>query len=365
MQDYKDNNLKIGSNGFSGENNGKINQNDRRKVTIVNKYEYKEVPEEELQKRKEKQESKRYGLLSNVGEVKRCLAILTDHVSISKNDNVSRYTLIHVIDKNTNEYLSDHMQIDKEMVDEFISKKYREGKLCLVEIVGEVEKYGNNNDRVAINITKSKNSYIKRADPSFTTIKPQKYNNKITPEQRVRVDIRLQHKDDLELMYIINKLRQLLNYSTQPNNLPDDYVYNFVVNQYLVNSCHKDLYSGNLPYYRMNVNHYIDLIYILSYAFIIVDSITRSDIISIMRMISMTVCSFMGLENNKRYNDCEGIRRFANKIGLEFWQVKDAINYMVKDFKLDDIKIIPIDKLRKTSQKFLLDKNNLFKIMNY
>ena len=369
MQDYKENNFKIGSNGFSGENNGKVYQNDNRKNCNnninINKYEYKEVSEEEIQRRKEKQESERYGLIVNLGNIIKCTGILTDHVSVSREDNIARYTVLNVVNKDTNEFLSDHLQIDFEEVCCSINKKYRIGKLCMIEFMGRVTKYGKGNDRIAVDVTTNNKFYVKRIDKSYTRANPKSYPTNISSIQRSIVDMKLKDKEDYQLMRIINTIREWINDLTRPNNIPDDYIYNYLIHQYLLNKHHNDIYLGELPNYRLNVNHYIDIIHMLNYIYIGLSAVDSSDIITILQSVSIVLCSFMGLNKEKVYKESNGITQFAIKMGLtekEKYKVVDIIDHMIKDFKLQNVPLVEKDFVIKSSHKFIYDYRELFNI---
>lgn len=369
MQDYNQSmrDINMQDNNFSGENNGKVYQIDERKncnnvITVKKISMYQELSEEELQRRKQRYESKRYGLQSKLGHVIKCIAILTDHVSVSKEDNVARYTLLNIVDKETNEFLSDHMQINKEKVDKSISKKYRDDKLCFVEIIGEVEKYGKDDDRIAVDISKSNSWYIKRIDGSFTkTYVGDSSKADLSDIERIRINSKLQYKDDYEIEQLIHMIKSCINDFTRPNNIPDDYLYNYIIHQYLVNKHHKDIFIGKLPS-RLNINNLVEILHLTNYTYVILEKLSSSDIVTILKLVSLSLCSFMGYENNKRYKECDGISLFANKMNVKWFEVKDIIDYMIKDFKLIDLPIIPKDEIITTSINLMSNHKLLYKL---
>lgn len=321
----RDNNSKNMLN-VTETNNGKIISNRNKqnsvdksqKITVNNIH----LTPEELKERREREiKEKRYGLAAKCGTVVKCIGILTSHVTIDKETRTKRYTVKNVVDKVTSEYLTDHMQLEKDIVDKVI--KPEKGKLYLIEIYGEAYRYGDGVDRYSVDPSLNPHGYVKLIDSEYVNSNYTDYSISIPFTKELSNKIKMDYSDN-QLKNLINYNRQFMNTITSTYNVCNDFIYNFIINQYMCNSSHRSLYESELPLSCLATNDYIDLVYITSYACYILSCSEKGDLMNDFRYIANSVYDFI-----------QEVEYHAFNLDIEATQVKEIRKFLKKDFDLD------------------------------
>lgn len=335
----------IGNNNIFNDNS--INDNS---VTVINNYTYTELSKKELKESKLKEQSARFGLATLCGESVRCYGILIDNI-IGCKDNIDRSTVINLIDLNTGKYLSDHININKSWV-----KRVYNGRLTFIEIYGRVYKYDDGNDRFAIDPTQLKNGYIKRASQliinPYNTIDYVKMNT-VSYTEMDEIEDWLQYDlNTNELKVLIKYLKIYINRLTK-TDIHEDFLYNYIINNYLLNSSQFELFYKEIPMNKLNKNHYVELIYLLSNVIIMLSKNNDNDLITVLNGISKLLLSFMGVVPKLDYKKLNPYNRFKHSLSVSDRQMDYVVNNIMNNFKIHQCELQYKNELIKEACHFL------------
>lgn len=310
------NDINIGNrNNLENKQN---NVDKSQKITVNNIH----LTPEELKERREREiNEKRYGLAAKCGEVVKCIGILTSNITMDNKTHTKRYTIKNVVDKVTSEYLTDHMQLEKDVVDRVI--KPEKGELYIIEIYGEVGKYGDGVDRYKVDPSLNPHGYVKLIESDYVNSNYTDYNVTIPFTKELLNKIKLNYSDN-QLKNLINYNRNYMNQITSTYNICKDFIYNFIINQYMCNSSHRSLYESELPMSCLATNEYIDLVFLTSYACYILSCSEKGNLVNDFKCIAKAVYDFI-----------QEVEYIASVFDIDSSHVIEVRRFLKKDFSLN------------------------------
>lgn len=278
---------------------------------------------------------------------------MINNIIVDKNE-VERSTVINLIDLNTGKYLSDHINIEKDSVEHITNKT--SSRLVFIEIYGRVYKYDDGYDRYAIDPKKLSNGYVKQLNDKvinpFDVIDYSKLNNISYTEMSYIEDWLQYDLNTNELKHILNYLRMYINRLTS-TDLGNDFIYNYIINNYLLNSSQYELYYKELPIKKLNKNHYVELIYLLSNVIIKLSDKNEFSIINALEEISKILLPFMGIIPKLNYKESPLYIQFANNLNVNKSQLLYVTNNIMRNFEIRPFELQYKNELIKEACHFL------------
>lgn len=239
------------NNNFTAGNDinqkfNKSNQNNINKFEINNLIPVRKTKEDI---EREMKETMRPCLRDNVGKLVTCFGYV-----VSKYDNLGDgvYTVINVIDREGN-YLADHIQLD--FKPSLYHYDYSIGDY--IRFTGYITEYNRNNGTKDFNINITEKIYM---IPSRLH-----YDGEIISDDNIKYDkIRdyLSNSNITKINNLIEKLRQEINDLTKYYYI-DDFIYYYVLNQFMLNTATYKIYEGELRDYNVHDTIKILLLFIL------------------------------------------------------------------------------------------------------
>ena len=246
------------SNVLNNSNNNKFKNNSDNENSFNKNMSITYISEKEEKKRLEKEsKEKRYGLAKHEQEMIRCRGLLLHNNKVKVLNSGKRvYTVINIVDSITGNFLSDHIQINADVVDEYIDESSRE--IYLIEFGGRVYNYDETRpDAYSVDVAHEK-GFLEIQNTFHMVNEIEVYCGDV----KVMKDY-LSNLNVNELAIIIEYLRKLLNNMTK-SDLGENFIYNYILNQLMFNMNNKDLCSMRLPLEHLRTNHLIDFIVLLS-----------------------------------------------------------------------------------------------------
>lgn len=288
------NNSKVIRVNDKGVNTGSINiDNINNSTNVYNKQISYTTKEQERSKLKENCKNKRYGLMLYQDEIVRCRGLLLHNKppKIIKSTNKEIYTVINITDINTGFYLSDHIQIDAKVVDDVISRDLND--VFLIEFAGKVYNYDESRkDAYSIDVT-HENGFVRiLSSRLFIT---EEIDCGLEDSKKMityLLNLNRNHK-----LTIIDELRKSINDYTR-NDLGENFLYNYIINQFMCNMNNIDLYHLKLPLEHITDDKMIDIIVLLS-ATIMYLSTYPTNIDYLFANVSQYVSSVQNVQNYK------------------------------------------------------------------
>lgn len=361
---------KINDINNSGEINSSFNQseviNSHNKSIIVNEYIYEEISKEKLKEMRKKEKAARFGLASICGNSVRCIGLLIDNI-ICDSDGIERSTVINLIDLNTGKYLSDHINIERKSVSHILNKEREisepiNQRVSFVEIYGRVYKYDDGDDRYAVDPKQLKNGYVRSIlEDIINPINAIDYTKLYELDCMELSNIQEWLQLDLntkQLEKLVDYLRKYINLLTQ-TDLKEDFIYNYVINNYLLNSSQFELYYKELPTNKLNKNHYVELVYLLSNIIIKLSRHDKINVVVLFEEVSKILLSFMGVKPVLKYEETSSFISFNNSLCIGEKVMKYVVNCIMTNFNIHSFDIPYKNDLIKESCYFLK-----YKVMN-
>lgn len=304
---------------------------------ITNNY---KLTNQELNDKYIKEKSKRYGLAEKCGNDIKVIAILTNNVVKDKR-GVKRNTLLNIVDLYTGEYLSDHLQLFLAECDYgvniFINEKDFVNNMVIVEIYGRVEKYGDNTDRCSIEINSNEKYYIRTISDNIDNLHPKNYQLEQMGAMNWKyIDRFMKHElDTAEIEKLVQAEKKLLNNITRSDKIPENFIYNFILNNYTASSSQFQLYKQGSHKDKMNYNHYLDISYIIAYLLKLIEESETISIIDICTTTASLIAKFIGMKTSRINDNKKYIDRHADSLGIRHEEVAFTMKNLDKHFKLD------------------------------
>lgn len=378
MSNYNDFNNNMGSNHTAGNDiNQKFNKSNQNQIDkginninnnitvkinkTVDDYEYKELTEKELEKLNKEEKSQRYGMSKYCQQPVRCIGLLKDSIICDKTE-IERSPVLNLIEVNNNNYLSDHINIERELVEDILNTEPY-GVVTLIEIYGRVYKYGEGNDRYSIDPKALKNGYIRKlSDNIINPLETIDYGNNcnLTYEDLVDNEYWLQTKlNTNELKALISYLRNYINIITK-NDLCEDFIYNYIINNYLLGLNQFDLYYKEIPDDKLNKNHYVELVYLLINIVVLLSKQDQIKINNLFQEIGKILLSFMGVKPILQYQNEINYIRFGESLGVKIGTMNFVVNNILKNLSIHPFDVYNKNILIKIANKFIKSqKQNL------
>lgn len=340
--------------------NDNSHHNNNKSITIYNEYEYKELSKKELKELRKKEKSARFGLAPLCQKPVRCIGLLIDNILGCK-DGIERSTVINLVDLNTGKYLSDHINIERNLVTDIIESSDK--RIIFVEIYGRVYKYDDGNDRYSVNPLELKQGYIKQI--SEVIINPYEvidYTkvNKLEKGEIEDIEDWLKYElNTTELKLLLEYLRDYINKLTKID-LHENFIYNYIINNYMLNSSQFELFYKELPTDKLNKNHYVELVYLLSNLIIKLSRNEQFNVVDVFEENVKILLPFMGIMNVADYKNRPSYTKFRNLLGIEEKNMDFVIRNLFSNFKLHPFDIYNKNTIIIESSHFLkAQKDNL------
>ena len=310
------------NNKFKSDNENSFNKN--MSITYIS--------EKEENKRLEKEsKEKRYGLAKHEGEVVRCKGLLLHNNKVKVLKSGKRvYTVINIVDVNTGNFLSDHIQINADVVDKHIYESSNE--IYLIEFAGRVYNYDETRaDAYSVDVAHEKGFL----EIQNTVHIVDEIESTCGDSKAMTNYLSVLNANDLAI--IIEYLQKLLNKITKAD-FGENFIYNYILNQLMFNTNNKDLCLARLPLEYLRTNHLIDLIVLLSATISYLSTMPES-ISYLFTNIALCISGVQCINNFNKSDTCfeRYVLRFeASKLKLSPKSAWKVVYQRVKNFNLQN-----------------------------
>lgn len=222
---------------------------------------------------------------------------------------------IHSCDK----FLADHSQLFlNESVESF--EKRNELESCMIQGIGRIKAYPKNND-VDYCLELLPDTKLTYLNDLYVNMDPLKDISNIEIQNCYKEILSYKHD---ELLYLVNKLRYKIN-SFHSGIVRKDFLYNYILNQYSLNTLNADIYEDNIQSDQFDNYQLYDLIIILgALIFELEFGDTVIHLSYLLRKINMYINSMQGIKSLKFKDkkECKKINhnffKFCQKINTSF-----------------------------------------------
>ena len=293
------------ANNEVGVNNGKLNQYNidntiNNNIKIIKESEKpKRKNKEEIEKMKK--EVQRPYLKHKLNEIVHCFGYI-----VGRYRNTNRYTVINIVDVDGN-YVADHIQLDLQNYENELIKPLGENSIYFIRFKGMVRQYIRQDKTIDYEIRLIDKPIV------FSII----YYNM---QGSIDYDIEKVNKNKIinylsttpidDLYNLLEKLKDEVNDLTR-HEFGLNYVYSYVVNQYMLNSATYDLYNQLLHKKDLNEDLILDLIILLSSIVYIFKYNEQVTLVYMMKYISYMCDILQGILNQNKTT--EEFKRFCKE----------------------------------------------------